>query len=204
MEGILNVVGEQGYRGASVRAVLEYSGGHRRQFYEEFASKEDCFQQAYAVWIERLGISLLEAAATAPGWQAGVRAALIRLFHFVSEHPPIARALFVEVQVAGGEAMEKRDEAIERIAQALDSVRTEIDPDQAPPETTGIFVVGGIEACVCEALSAGDPNRIWDALPELMHLAVGSYLGTEAAEAEFEQAKELLAGDRAGLGGATG
>lgn len=200
MEGVLNVVGELGFRGASVRAILEYSGGHRRQFYEEFASKEDCFHQAYAVWIERLGVGLLEAAVTAPGWSAGVRAALIRLFQFVSERPSIARSLFVEVQVAGGEAMTKREEAMERIAQALDSVRAEIDPDQAPPEATGIFVVGGIEACVCEALTAGDPNRVWDALPELMHLAVGSYLGSEAAEAEFEQAKELLAGDRAGLG----
>lgn len=200
MEGVLNVVGELGFRGASVRAILEYSGGHRRQFYEEFASKEDCFQQAYAVWIERLGIGLLEAAVTVPGWSAGVRAALIRLFQFVGERPPIARSLFVEVHVAGGEAMTRREEAMERIAQALDSVRSEIDPDQAPPEATGIFVVGGIEACVCEALTAGDPNRVWDALPELMHLAVGSYLGSEAAEAEFEQAKELRAGDRAGLG----
>lgn len=201
MEGALNAVGELGYRAASVRAILEYSGGHRRQFYEEFASKEDCYQQAYSAWMERLGVSLLEAAATAPGWQAGVRAALIRLFQFVSERPPIARALFVEVQVAGGETMARREELMERIAQALDSVRDEIAPDRAPPESTGIFVVGGIEACVCDVLSAGDPNRIWDALPELMHLAVGSYLGTEAAEAEFEQAKELLAGDRETLGG---
>lgn len=199
MEGVLNVVGEVGFRGASVRAILEYSGGHRRQFYEEFASKDDCFQQAYAAWIERLGVSLLEAAVTASGWSAGVRAALIGLFQFVDERPAIARSLFVEVQVAGGEAMAKREEAMERIAQALDSVRGEIDPDQAPPEATGMFVVGGIEACVCEALTAGDPNRIWDALPELMHLAVGSYLGSEAAETEFERAKEL-ADDRTGLG----
>lgn len=201
LEGVLNAVGEHGYRGASVRAILEYSGGHRRQFYEEFESKDDCFQQAYAAWIERLGVSLLEAAVSVPGWQGGVRAALIRLFHFVSERPPIARALFVEVQVAGGEAIAKREEAMERIAAALDSVRAEIPADQEPPEATGMFVVGGIEACVCEALTAGDPNRIWDALPELMHMAVGSYLGREAAEAAFEQAKELLAGDRIPLGG---
>ena len=76
----------------------------------------------------------------------------------------------------------------------------EIEPDEAPPEATGIFVVGGIEACICEVLAAGDPNRIWDALPELMHLAVGSYLGKEAAEEEFEAARELLERERAELG----
>lgn len=202
MEGVLRVVGERGYRGASVRAVLEYSGGHRKQFYDHFASLEDCFQQAYAAWIERLGVSLIEAAASAGGWRAGVRAGLVRLFQLVDEQPAIARSLFVEVQVAGGPALAVHEEAMERLAGVLDSVRGEIDPDQAPPETTGVFVVGGIEACLCDVLAAGDESRIWDALPELMHLAAGSYLGKEAAEEEFEAAKALLDGDRAELRGA--
>jgi AcrR family transcriptional regulator len=201
MEGALHVVGELGYRAASVRAVLEYSGGHRRQFYDHFDNLEDCFEQAYEAWIERLGVSLLEAAISPPGWGPGVRAGLIRLFRFVGERPQIARALFVEVQVAGGAALNVHDEALERLAGALDSVRGEIEPEQAPPEATGIFVVGGIEACVCEVLAEGNQNRIWDALPELMHLAVGSYLGKEAAEEAFEEAKVLLGRDRAQLEG---
>jgi len=201
MEGALHAVGELGYRGASVRAVLEYCGGHRRQFYEHFENLEDCFEQAYAAWIERLGVSLLEAAVSVPGWDAGVQAGLVRLFRFVTDKPQIARALFVEVHVAGGAALAVHDEALERLAEALDSVRGEIDPAEAPPEATGIFVTGGIEACVCEVLAEGNQNRVWDALPELMHLAVGSYLGKEAAEEAFEAAKVLLERDRAQLAG---
>jgi hypothetical protein len=78
-------------------------------------------------------------------------------------------------------------------------VRGEIDPADAPPEATGLFVVGGIEACLCDALATGDTSRIWETLPELMHLAVGSYLGNEAADGEFEAARALLDGDRAEL-----
>jgi AcrR family transcriptional regulator len=201
MEGALQVVGELGYRAASVRAVLEYSGGHRKQFYDHFDSLEDCFGQAYGVWIDRLGVSLIEAAVAAEGWRSSVRAGLIRLFQFVAERPQIARSLFVEVQVAGGDALTKHDEAVDRLAGLLDSVRAEIDPGEEPPEAAGVFVVGGIEACVCDVLAAGETQRLWDALPELMHLAVGSYLGKEAAEEEFEAAKELLGRDRAGLEG---
>jgi AcrR family transcriptional regulator len=201
MEGALHVVGELGYRDASVRAILEYSGGHRKQFYDHFTSLEDCFQQAYATWTERLGVELLEAAVSAQGWQAGVQAGLMRLFEFVARRPAIARALFVEVQVAGGEALAVHDEAIERLAGALDSVRTELRPDAEPPETTGVFVVGGIEACLGDVLAAGDASRVWDALPELMHLAVGSYLGKEAADDAFEQAGALLERERAEQGG---
>lgn len=192
MEGVLVACGELGYRETSVRAILEHSGGHRAQFYKHFESKEDCFAQAYATWIERLGVSLLEAAATAPGWEPGVREAIVRLFEFATARPAIARALFVEVQIAGQPALARHDAVVERLAAAIDSARAEIDPTAAPPDATAAFVVGGVESCVAEALSAGDPDRLWDALPELMHFAAGSYFGKEAAEAAFERAHELL------------
>jgi len=199
MEGALHVVGEVGYRAASVRAVLEYSGGHRRQFYEHFDSLEDCFAQAYGAWIDRLGVSLLEAAVDAGGWRQAVQAGLIRLFEFACERPEIARALFLEVQVAGGGALARHEEAAERLAAALDSVRADIPAGEEPPEATGTFVVGGIEAAICDVLAEGDPKRIWETLPELMHLAAGSYLGREAAAEAFEAAKLLLERERSGL-----
>lgn len=201
MEGVLHVVGELGFRAASVRAVLEYSGGHRKQFYDHFDSLEDCFAQAYGAWIDRLGVSLLEAAVAESGWRSSVQAGLARLLQFVTGRPEIARALFVEVQIAGGAALAKHDEALDRLAGLLDSVRGEIPPGEEPPGPTGIFVIGGVEACICDALAAEEASRLWDALPELMHLAVGSYLGNEAAEEAFEEARALLERDRAGLEG---
>lgn len=192
MEGALMASGELGYRQASVRAILEYSGGHRVQFYKDFKSKDECFAEGYEVWIERLGATLLEAALAVDGWEAGVRAALTSLFEFVAARPTIARSLFVEVQVAGGAALATHDEAMERLAGALNSIRADIPVDEAPPEPTGMFVVGAIEACISETLTAGDPNRIWDTLPELMHLTVGSYLGKEAGEAAAESARSYI------------
>jgi AcrR family transcriptional regulator len=196
MEGVLVAVGELGFRETSVRAILEHSGGHRAQFYQHFESKEDCFAQAYAVWIERLCVSLLEAAATTPGWEGGVREAIVRLFQFATARPAIARALFIEVQIAGEPALARHEAAVERLATAIDGVRDEIDPAEAPPEATAIFVVGGIESCVTEALGGGDPSRLWGSLPELMHFAVGSYFGKEEAEGAFERAAELLERER--------
>lgn len=190
MEAVLEACGELGFRETSVRSILERSGGHRAQFYDHFEGKEDCFAQAYSAWIERLVVDLLESAATTPGWEGGVRAAIARLFDFVVARPAISRALFVEVHIAGEPALARHEAAVERLAAAIDGARAELGPDAAPPEATGVFVVGGIESCVAEALTAGDPARVWEALPELMHFAVGSYFGTEAAEAAFERAKE--------------
>jgi AcrR family transcriptional regulator len=201
MEGVLHVVGDLGYRGASVRAVLEYSGGHRKQFYDHFESLEDCFAQAYEVWAKRLVLSVLEAAVSVEGWRAGVRAGVMKLFQLIVERPAIARSLFIEVHVAGGQALAAHDETVDRVAEALDSVRNEIDPDSAPPGQTGLFVVGGVEACVCEALAEGSPNRIWDALPELMRLITGSYLDPQTAAEEAEEARAAAERARGGLEG---
>lgn len=201
MEGVLIAAGELGFRETSVRSILEHSGGHRAQFYQQFESKEDCFAQAYATWIDRLCVDLLEAAATVPGWEAGVREAIVRLFRFVTGRPAIARALFVEVQIAGEPALARHEATIERLAAAIDSARADVDPAEAPPEATAVFVAGGIESCVVEALSAGDPARVWETLPELMHFAAGSYFGKEEAEAAFERASVLLERERARLTG---
>ncbi len=201
MEGVLIATGERGYRETSVRAILEHSGGHRAQFYKDFESMEDCFAQAYATWIERLCVSLLEAAATTPGWEGGVRAAIVRLFQFATARSAIARALLVEVQIAGEPALARHEAAVERLAAAIDSARADLDPASAPPEATGVFVVGGIESCVGEALSTGEPDRVWAALPELMHFAAGSYFGKEEAEDAFERASIFLERERGRLTG---
>ncbi len=160
MEGVLLACGELGFRETSVRSILEHSGGHRAQFYQHFESKEDCFAQAYAVWIERLCVSVLEAAATTPGWEAGVREAIVRLFQFVTSRPAIARALFVEVQIAGEPALARHEAAVERLGGG-DRQRPHraSSPPRRRPRRPASFVVGGIESCVCEALTAGDPSR---------------------------------------------
>ena len=90
----------------------------------------------------------------------------------------------------------------EACAAAGEALPVESKETLAPtPEATGIFVAGGVEACLSDVLSDGEPSRVWDALPELMHLAVGSYLGKEAADEAFKEAKEMLESDRSRLEG---
>ena len=97
--------------------------------------------------------------------------------------------------------MAEHDAAIERLILALESVRGDLPEEESPPGTTGLFVVGGIEACVCDVLAAGEVQRIWDTLPELMHLVAGSYLGKEEADEAYEEAQALLERKRAELEG---
>ena len=184
--------GELGYRDAAVSDVLERYGGHRVQFWERFASKEDCFAAAYATWADRLVAQLLTVAVAAGDWRRGVRAALIALLRFAEERPALARALLIEAEIAGGPALAKREQAIHVLGEAIDSAREQAAAEERPPELTGLFVAGGIATFVGEQLAAGRPGAVREGLPELMRFATGPYFGEEAAEAEFEAARAFL------------
>jgi AcrR family transcriptional regulator len=192
MEAMLVASGELGFREVAVQDVLERYGGHRVQFWERFASKEDCFAAAYVSWADRLLAELLAAAVDEEDWRRGMRAALVALLGFVDARPALARALLVEAEIAGGAALAKREETIEALGAAIDSAREQSPPPERPPELTGVFVAGGIATYVGEQLAAGRAGAVWEGLPELMRFATGPYFGEEAAEAELEAARAFL------------
>jgi AcrR family transcriptional regulator len=190
MEAMLLACGERGYREVAVKDVLARNGGHRIQFWQHFASKEECFELAYAHWSDRLVAELLEAGAGAGDWQGGVRAGLEAFFRFIDERPLLARSLLLDADVAGGPALAKREQAIERLGAAIDGVRERLDPADRPPPLTGLFVAGGIATYAGEQLASGREGAPWQGLPELMRFATAPYFGAEAAEAEFAAAED--------------
>jgi AcrR family transcriptional regulator len=193
MEAMLSAVGELGYREVAIEQVLERCDGHRVQFWERFAGKEECFEAAYRDAMDRLVAEILAAALAEEEWRLQVRAGVVAFLGFVAAEPDVARALLVEVEVAGGAALAKREETIERLGEALDSVREQLPAAERPPPLTGLFVAGGIAGYAGEWLAAGEPATVWQGLPELIRFATGPYLGEAAAAAEFEAARELLA-----------
>jgi AcrR family transcriptional regulator len=192
MEAMLVACGELGYREVAIKDVLERYGGHRVQFWQHFASKEDCFAAAYASWADRLVAELLTAAVAAGEWRRGMRAALVAFFEFIDARPQLAGALLVDAEIAGGPALAKREEAIAFLGEAIDTAREQADPDNRPPPLTGVFVAGGIASYASEQLAAGRNGASWEGLPELMRFATGPYFGEEAAEVEFEAAQAFL------------
>jgi AcrR family transcriptional regulator len=186
MTAMLEVSGELGYADASVRRVLERSGANSSQFYADFDDRADCFAAAYAAEADRLCTSLLDAAAAEVDWREGLRAALLTLFRFAVERPLIARAIFRQAYVAGGAALVKHQEVLERLSRAFDGACRETSGSRhTPPPITATFIVGAVEEIF--TFSLDEPERLWTTLPELMHLATGPYLGDEVAREELHR-----------------
>jgi AcrR family transcriptional regulator len=178
-------VGARGYEKASVQEVLDRSGISRERFQRRFGGKEACFAQAYEMAVDRICAEVLEVAHGAESWRAGFRAALARLLRSVAEQPLMAKALLIEVRAARGQAWAKHQQAIERLAAAVDSARQ--DPDATPTATalTAQFVVGAIEEAICAEIGAGRAAKVGRLLPDLAHLAVLQYFGEDEAWLEL-------------------
>ncbi len=188
LRGVLSFSGEFGYRQATVRKVLAHGGGNVNQFYRHFRNLEDCFSQAYEAEGERLVAAMLAAGAGASSWLGGVRAALTEVLHFATGCPAIAKALVWEVHVAGGAALEKHNDFLDRLARALDRPH----PDTAPflPSRSPLasaFVVGAGEGLLRAHFSTALAVPLPSALAELMYLVAGTFLGDEAAEEELAE-----------------
>jgi AcrR family transcriptional regulator len=180
---MLEAVGARGYEQATVQDAITNAGLYRQAFYDNFEDKEDCYLHAIdagSAWVE---LAMRQAAAGDVTWRGQLRGALDGLLTFLDAQPEIGRALLVEVHAAGGRAVEKRTEAMERAAAMMDRARGE--SDGVAPAISAEAVVAGILAVLHTRLASGRTEGFSQLLPELMYLAVLPYFGAEAAAAEM-------------------
>lgn len=188
LEGMLQAVGTQGYERATVADAVEAAGTDIEAFYELFRDKQDCYLQAIDAGSAWLELAMRDEATGAATWREQLRGALRGLLTFLDEHPGVGRALLVEVHAAGPAAAQKRTEAMQRAAAAVDSARAE--SDGRAPAISAEAVVAGVLAVLHGRLSANKTDDFLELLPELTYLAVLPYFGAEAASDEMELSRE--------------
>jgi AcrR family transcriptional regulator len=172
---VLLAAGELGYAQMTVRDVAARAGTTAEVLEARFTDLRDCFEQAYEEESQLLCDRILRAGAGQPTWRAGLSAALAELGAYVVAEPQIAKAMLVEVHVAGHDALTCKTERLERLSHALDSARRETRSRHSPPPLTALFMVSTIEAAVVSMLVRGKPEEFLKVVPELELLVQGAY-----------------------------
>lgn len=177
---ILELSGEVGYREVTLETLLARSGVTAEQFHELYRDVGECFAAAYADQAEALCRTMLGAASREGEWRAGTRAALDVVLAFTGERPAISRALVREVHVAGGAALAKHEEVLERLAFAVGSGCEPPVEELATVPRAPSFVVGAVEGVIAGHLDRGEQGDLVHVGDELMYLIVASFLGRDA------------------------
>jgi AcrR family transcriptional regulator len=169
LDAIALVVAERGYANATVADIVRAAGVSRSTFYEQFASKEACFLEAFQRRVDGLHDRVRDAVRSAEGagWRVQLRAGIRAYLHALAAQPDVARTYLLEIHAVGPEALIARDEArrgfADRYAASYEQARAD-DPSIAEPSRDMLYVLaaGTEELCADFVRTRGA-----EALPDL-------------------------------------
>jgi AcrR family transcriptional regulator len=182
------LIAERGYRAVSVSDIVKGAAIARAKFYENFASKEDCFLSAYdramAEAVRRIGQGCEEAGDDFP---ARVAAAVAAFLRFAVEDPALIRACVVEAPAMGPPLEKRLSRTLAQLATMLRDAR-DLKLEVEPPENAEEWVMGGIHHLVYQALLSEQEQPLEELGPQLTEFALLPFLGAAAAHAAVAEA----------------
>jgi AcrR family transcriptional regulator len=154
-----DVMAEKGYARTTVADILRAAGVSRESFYEQFASKEDCFmsafEEAYALLVAGTAEGTPDGEETDP--QVRFEHVLGAYLEALAENPAYARMFLVEVHAAGPEALARRAELQRGLAAA---VAFSMDARDEEQRFAVEAVLASITTLVTARLIAGDVDGL--------------------------------------------
>jgi AcrR family transcriptional regulator len=177
----VETVAERGYSATTIAQITALAGLSRRTFYEHFSNKEDCFENAHRVALERLREAILAEDATAGDWPAQVRAALGALLGLLSAEADLAKFFLVDSLRAGDRIAERHRDAMQELVGLLVSGAPALPGPAEASRTREQTLAGGLSGLIARKVSAGDAASLPELLPALTELLLRPYLGAEQA-----------------------
>lgn len=219
LTALAEVMAAHGYAATSVTAVTKRAGVSRETFYEQFRSKEDCFEAAYERAVELLltrirgavprpdtaPLSLPESGAVsqpANGDSGALRtgapmASLLDAYlDGIAAEPAYARLFLVEVYAAGPEAIARRATLQESFVSLLTEL---VDARTAGQRFACHMMVAALSSMVTTHIAAGDLGGLRALRESVLELVSrgGDLFGAATARLADPGAAHLAA---AGLG----
>jgi AcrR family transcriptional regulator len=178
LRALAAVVAEEGYRGATVDAVLKRAHMSATTFYANFAGKDDAMLAAIDSACSQIVAAIMPAFRRAPDWPHGIRAAFGALFNFLASRPALANLAMVEVYAAGLEAMQRRLEALQPL-QELIAAGYELAP--GTPQITAEGIVGGVYTLTYRRLREAGARSLPALAPVCAYITLAPFVGPNEA-----------------------
>jgi AcrR family transcriptional regulator len=173
---------ERGYRAVTVADIVRRAGIARNTFYDNFASKEDCFLATQDFAVEESLRRVVDAATEEEGWEARLAAGLGAFLKYVAGEPALARTCIVEALSAGPAAQERYEQSMQAFIPLLRIGREDSPFGDELPDTLEETIVGGIFWVIYQRIVQGETEQIEALLPDLVDFALTPYIGAESAQ----------------------
>jgi AcrR family transcriptional regulator len=168
-----------GYAEATAEAIAREAGMSKATFYEHFGNKEDCIVALFDTATEIVLDAMRDAAARdhATDPEARVRTTLGAFLGTLAHYPDESQTLLVEIVGAGPRAMERRDRALEAVAQYLVELNQQDAERGATPrfasDDDAFAIVGAVVELASRQIRTGVPGDIRELEPVVERLSLG-------------------------------
>lgn len=172
---------EHGYDRTTVSAIGRRARVSKSDFYRHFASKEECFVDAYEEAVERLRARLLVACDQGGEWADRLCAGLAEVLSCLAEEPDWANLLLVEGLRAGPEIYGRFQLALESFLPRLRAGAPRPKGGREAPPEFDRAVLGGVAALIARETLAGRAKSLEEIFPEVAEFTLSPYVGIAEA-----------------------
>jgi AcrR family transcriptional regulator len=171
---MLRVLPEHGYPATTIGHVTREAGVSRAAFYQQFASKEECFLATYEVASRWFCERVEGVVAGQREWPSRIRTGVTEARDLLVANPLVAHLIAVEALQAGRAARERQQACLDRFAAALQ----EGHPGRAElPQDLVDMLLGGALSLIARYVDGGQVERLPATTTSLVESLLIPYLG---------------------------
>ena len=163
LDGLGASIGERGYRATTVADIVRHARTSKRTFYDQFASKEQCFLELLRADNEKLGQSIRAAVDPEADWHLQIRQAVESYVKTIESRPAITLSWIRELPSLGDAARPVQRHGLQLLTSLLIDLsaspgfrRAELPPLTAP---LAVILLAGLRELTALAVEDARPVR---------------------------------------------
>ena len=163
LDGLAASIGERGYRASTVADIVRHARTSKRTFYDQFASREQCFLELLETENESLGQSITAAVDPEADWRLQIRQAVEAYVQNIESRPAITLSWIRELPSLGDAARPVQRRGLQLLSSLLIDLtatpgfrRADLPPLTAP---LAVILLGGLRELTARAVEDGRPVR---------------------------------------------
>lgn len=163
LDGLATSIGERGYRASTVADIVRHARTSKRTFYDQFASKEDCFLELLLADVEKLGENIAAAVDPDADWHQQIRQAVEAYVGHIEARPALTLSWIRELPSLGADSRPVQRRGLQLLSSLLIDLSASPGFRRAalPPltEPLAVILLGGLRELTALAVEDGRPAR---------------------------------------------
>jgi AcrR family transcriptional regulator len=163
LDGLAAAIDERGYRASTVADIVRHARTSKRTFYDQFATKEQCFHELLHADVGKLAEDIRDAVDPDADWQTQIRQAVEAYVGHIESTPALTLSWIRELpslDAAARPSQRRNTHLLTSLLVNLSDTPAMRDADLPPlTQAKAVILVGGLRELTAQAVEDGHSVR---------------------------------------------